>query len=187
MKRRCLFCLSVFLSVVAGLVMPQEGACTIGKQMTLSELVQKASLIVTGKVESIRSEWNDEHSMIFSYIVISPDSLLKGSASEGKITLRLLGGTVGKITTIVLGNPWFEEGEEVLLFLRPRTKKPSERFFIVVGSAQGKFHIETVRGSKVATRDLSQTDFIGPCKCRLAEGPVPLSELQRLIEGHLKE
>lgn len=187
MKRRGLFCLSVFLSVVAGLAMPQEGTCTIGKQMPLSELAQKASLIVTGKVESIRSEWKDEHSIIFSYIVISPDSFLKGSVSHDKITLKLLGGTVGNITTIVLGNPWFEEGEEVLLFLRPRTKKPSERFFIVVGSAQGKFHIETVRGSKVATRDLSQIDFIGPCKCRLAEGPMPLSELQRLIEGHLKE
>ena len=33
----------------------------------------------------------------------------------------------------------------------------------------------------------SQIAFMAPCKCRLAEGPMSLSELQRLIEGHLKE
>jgi hypothetical protein len=83
------------------------------KALTLAEMVEKSDVIVEGRVSDIRSMWNENQTMIVTYIDITfaPEAVLKdnpnenGQRPENKITLKLWGGIVGDITTVVLGNP----------------------------------------------------------------------------------
>lgn len=74
----------------------------------------------------------------------------KGSASE-RFTVRLLGGTVGSLTSHVSGVPRFRAREEVVLFLEPTARGD----FTVVSWKQGTFRVgrDPRNGAELVTQD----------------------------------
>jgi hypothetical protein len=145
-------------------------------------------VIVTGRVHSIESKWNEEHTIIFTYVDIVPISFLKGPVAEGKITLKLLGGSVGDIETVVLGSPRFKKDEETVLFLETGIGELFQSFFVVLGLAQGKFDVtyDPSTSSKTVTRDLSQIHFVGPIQQPVYEEAIPFDDFIELIKTKLK-
>lgn len=82
-----------------------------------TELIVHSRLIVTGKVTSVTSAWDDGGSMVWTYVEVLTDRVLKGQLSETTIVLKQLGGTVGESGVRVSGQPEFVTGERVLLYL----------------------------------------------------------------------
>lgn len=109
------------------------------KKLSEDELASQAQSIVIGTCTSVRSEWNEEGTKIFTYITMYPQTFLKGDQISQEIIIRQPGGEVGEIGMHVDGVSVFEKGEKVFLFL----KKGPKGFHRTLGLSQGKFSIKT--------------------------------------------
>ncbi|MGA9767807.1 MAG: NBR1-Ig-like domain-containing protein, partial [Blastocatellia bacterium] len=81
------------------------------------DLVISARAIVTGKVLSIESSFDDQQERIYTYITIKVREVLKGQISDRKIVIKEMGGQVADRGFTLYGNPEFTLGEKVLLYL----------------------------------------------------------------------
>lgn len=127
------------LLLLAGLLAPQASALMVRK--SIEELTSEADSILIGKVENIESRWNEERTLIYTYVTISVKQhtrTLSGMAEAKEVIVRVRGGEVRNIGLRVSDTPEFREGEEVFLFL----KRVKLSLFSVTGLFQGKYTIE---------------------------------------------
>ena len=107
--------------------------------------VRGSELILRGRVGTVSAHWNQAHSAIFSDAEVTVDEVWKGIPESDRVTVRVLGGTVGTVRLEVDGAPQFAAGEEVVLFLR-RT----DGAYTPWGMVFGKFRIVGTRTAAVA-------------------------------------
>jgi hypothetical protein len=136
-RKLTLVLLSVVLMPVLSLF--YSANATIVRPLSEEELAEQAETIFVGQCVSIKSEWNEERTKIFTYITVSPQNFLKGSGRPQTVVIKQPGGEVGEIGMRVDGISVFEEGEEVLLFLQ----RDQRDFYKTIGLSQGKFSIST--------------------------------------------
>jgi len=143
---------ALFITVFLCLIQAKLSNATIVKRMTIEEMTTEAEIILEGKVTSVESEWNYNREQIHTFVTVEVDEFVKGDLDVKELKLRLLGGTVGDTTMLIIDSPIFVPEEEVFLFLR----KEYRSFFPVEGLYQGKFHIETDpnTGEKVLRNEL---------------------------------
>ncbi len=84
----------------------------------LQELTSGADVIVAGTVTQRSSYWNDDHTRIYTSVVISADDTLKGTLNQDKVTVTIEGGEVGGMGLWVSDMPSFAQGEKSVLFLK---------------------------------------------------------------------
>lgn len=108
-------CLAVSALVV--LVFSRSTEATTAVMLSDTELIIDSRLIVTGRVISLTSEWDRSGSLIWTYVEVRADRVLKGELHESTIVLKQLGGTVGEKSLRVFGQPEFAPSERVLLYL----------------------------------------------------------------------
>jgi hypothetical protein len=106
--------------------------------MSLEELTRAASRIVEARAVRSRSEWNQQHSLIYTYTTYQVTRGLKGGTAN-TITVKQLGGSAGEYTQKVSGVHHAQTGEEALLFLRP--SDAGDGTYAVVGLIQGNFRM----------------------------------------------
>lgn len=134
--------------VVALVVAALPCAASTFLARTPEELAADSTAVVTGKVVSIESFWDESHTIIVSEIVLEVERTVVGQAPKF-VTLRLAGGTVDDYTMVAHGFPTFTEGERALVFVGPDTKV-AERFR-VTGYQQGHYRIVPNRfGEEIA-------------------------------------
>jgi hypothetical protein len=107
---------SVFFLVLL-LVPTIRAKATTVVMLTDTELIVNSRAIVTGDVVSVMSAWDDTHSMVWTYVEVRTDRVLKGELGEGTIVLKQIGGEAGDSGVRVFGQPGFTAGERVLLYL----------------------------------------------------------------------
>ena len=132
---RMLFVLSAAVLVVSAVA--EDSFATQVIQKSPKELAQASQLVVDGKVQSVRSYWNDDHSRIFTEALVEVASTHKGTATQS-VRVVQPGGVVGNVRMTAHGALQWKKGEEVLLFLEPATPGAYQ----VAGFSQGKFLIE---------------------------------------------
>jgi len=103
-------------------------------ELSPADLQDGASLIVSGTVSGMKSQWDETHSNIYTDVTVSVSSLAKGEAGN-EIVVRVPGGEVGDVGQVVSDMPRFTLGEQTTLCLAP-TADPS--VFEVYGGYQGK-------------------------------------------------
>jgi hypothetical protein len=114
---------------------------------TLQELVEKTPLIITGKVSQVSSKIEEEkgREVIYTYVTIETESVLKGELDKPELTVKMLGGRVGS------KGGWSEEwiphknDEEVLLFLHSKDKANN---IWQIKSISGKLSVVNINGTK---------------------------------------
>jgi hypothetical protein len=106
-------------------------------KFSLPELVNGADAIIVGSVTGRSSQWNTDRSHIETIVTLSVEEYLKGTSSEGNLTINVPGGEVAGITERVSDTPGFDQGERVVLFLKNLNNRIE-----VFGSYQGKCRIE---------------------------------------------
>ncbi len=106
-------------------------------QQTPKQLATASQLVVDGKVSSVRSYWNDDHSKIFTEAMVAVGSTYKGG-STSTVRVVQIGGVVDNVRMTAAGALQWKKGEEVLLFLEPSVPGA----FQVAGFSQGKYLIE---------------------------------------------
>ena len=106
---------------------------------TFDDLVAHAEMIFQGTVTDVRSEWTGEGGQrhIASYITFKVDDTIKGNPGA-KVTLNLMGGTVGAETMEVSDAPKFKVGDRDILFV----ENNGTQFIPLVGIMHGRFHVQ---------------------------------------------
>jgi hypothetical protein len=111
-----------------------------GHVVPLDDLIRNAGAIVEGRVQSVESAWNAEATQIHTTVTLEVRRSHKGPPEPDRLQIRMLGGTVGDVTLAVIGQPSFDAGESVFLFLSPLWERGT---YPLVGGEHGKFTVAT--------------------------------------------
>lgn len=129
---------------------------------TDDDLIVTSRMIVTGRVVSITTAWDDNGSMAWTYVEILSDRVLKGEP-EPKIVLKQMGGIVGESGIQIPGQARFVQDERVLLYLNT--------------AGDGSLHsAHTFVGKFSVVRDSSGRDFV--------ERTIDTHEVQFLVQAN---
>jgi hypothetical protein len=126
MRALCFLLLSSPLFVFGTTVVP----------MSVEALTRASSHVVEGRATGSTSQWNPEHTFIFTYTRFEVTRNLKGAAPK-EVLVRQIGGTVGGITQKVAGVRHWRAGDEAVLFLQP--SPTADGTLVVTGLMQGNF------------------------------------------------
>ena len=116
------------------LVMSGKAEATTLARMSVEQMTQTAQVIVRARCVGHAASWDAGE--IWTLTTFEVEEVWRGSASA-RITVRLLGGRLGNLTSNVPGVPRFRPGEEVVLFLEATQRGD----FTVVSWEQGTFRI----------------------------------------------
>ena len=114
--------------------------------------VRASDLIALGRVMSVRSDWDANHSAIHTDAEIALDEVWKGDPSSDRIVARTLGGAIGDVALEVDGAAKFTAGERVLVFLRS-----ADGAYVPWGMRFGKYEVIEEGGSSFAVGTLPPT------------------------------
>jgi hypothetical protein len=106
------------------------------RYLPMEDLARKANAIVLGTVTQQESAWDAQHTAIYTDVTLAVERVLTGPPRE-MVTLRVAGGSVGKMGMRTSTDAAFREGERVIVFL-DTSAVPST----VVGMQQGKFTVK---------------------------------------------
>ena len=135
---------------------PPTRATTL-KRMSVADLSRAAHTVVRARCVANITRWDAGE--IWTFTTFDIEELWKGSA-PAQITVRLLGGQAGNLTSTVSGVPRFSQGEDVILFLE---HTPAQDFSIV-SWMQGTFRIAHNRatGEEFVTQDTAAFPVFDP-------------------------
>ena len=126
--------------VLTALAAIPAGATTLIRQ-GLDKLTAENQSVVQGRVLDIHSYWNAEHTMIMTDVRVQVSQVLKGDRTAREVTFTLLGGTVGEITTLIIGGPELVPGSEYVLFLNREALYGGRDVLTMRDLCQGAFEI----------------------------------------------
>lgn len=134
------------LTLLLVVFLTAPAAATVYLPADFTQMVTTSRFIVHGRVADVRSEPTADRRNISTYVTVTVDDRLKGSAGDS-ITFRVPGGQVGRYRRIIVGAPQFTRGDEVVLFLTSRG--PSVPY--VFGLSQGVYRVSRASGRPVVT------------------------------------
>jgi hypothetical protein len=121
--RKIAYAISIMSMIFLGIffINCSKSYATRELQETTLDIAKRSENIVVAKCISSESKWNEQGSLIYTYITFQVEDNVEGESTEN-LTLRFLGGRVGDTVQTVPDMPQFSENEEVLLFLGPENK-----------------------------------------------------------------
>ena len=134
----------LFLLVLAMWIAAPLAATTLVRT-GLDELVAGNERVIVGQVIDAVSYWNEDRTFILTDVRIAPDETIKGKP-EGELTVTLLGGKVGDLTTLIVGGAELIPGRSYVLFLNPERLPGTRRVLTLRDHSQGAFEITAQKG-----------------------------------------
>jgi len=108
--------------------------------LSTEKLTRDSRLIVMGKVQEVRSHWDETGQKIESTARVQVERFLKGDPLARVLQVVYDGGEVGEIGMKVSDVSPLERGEEVILFLKQGARPGT--VYRMVGKGQGKYRLE---------------------------------------------
>ena len=160
---------------------PRTAEAATSVEMSMSELVGNASLVVAGTPLESRSYWETDASThgrrIVTYTRVRVDRLIDGTAGS-EVWVRTLGGEVDDIGQQVAGEAVLRASEPSLLFLRSRVDGTHG----VVAMGQGHYLLDAPPESgRARVRSPLKTGHVIPKAAALADGNPPA---RSVLAGH---
>jgi hypothetical protein len=135
-------------------------SATTLERMSIAKMTQHAQLVVRAQCLANSVAW--DRGEIWTFTSFEVEDSWKGApiGAAQQVTVRLLGGSVGNLTSTVSGVPRFRPGEEVILFLQTTTRGD----FSIVSWVQGTFriHRDTRSDSEIVVQDIAAFDTYDP-------------------------
>jgi hypothetical protein len=173
------------VALVALLAASFWARATTIERMSLAQMARAAQVVVRGRCVGSSVGWDDGE--IWTFTSFEVDEVWSGTAPT-KITVRLLGGRAGSITSRVSGIPHFMPGEAVVLFLETTPRGD----YSVVSWQQGTFRVRqssSGTGARV-TQDTATYATFDPGAGRFVTGGVrdmALDTFRAQVEAALRE
>lgn len=143
-----------FLPLVLSMLAVPLGATTLVRE-GLDELVATNERVVVGEVVDAISYWNEDKTFILTDVRITPAETIKGKAAED-LTVTLLGGTIGDLTTLIVGGAELIPGRSYVLFLNPERLPGAGQALTVPDHCQGAFEVTSRKGELRAVSQASR-------------------------------
>ncbi|MBI4618315.1 MAG: hypothetical protein HY720_32255 [Planctomycetes bacterium] len=150
-----------FAALLAGLAMPARG--TIVEAMTTEEMVERADLVVLGRVGSVASGIDETGERAVTDVEVSVERCPRPDPDAGPsprtIRVRLEGGRAGDSESQIAGMPFLKSGQRVLLFL---FRNEGESFYRPLGLGYGCYFCCRDPGSRrtILRRDLTGIQLV---------------------------
>jgi len=126
--------------VVFGVVFAPANATTLVRE-SMEDLVDTHGTIVVGQVLDVRSYWNEDGTFILTDVLVATDEVLKGEQDAGELTFTVMGGTVGDVTTLIVGGAELVPGSSYVLFLDEADLPGAKGRLTVRDHCQGAFDV----------------------------------------------
>jgi hypothetical protein len=120
------------------------GATTLIRE-GLDELVASNERVVLGEVVDAISYWNEDKTFILTDVRITRAETIKGKA-EDDLTVTILGGTIGDLTTLIVGGAELIPGRSYVLFLNKEKLPGAGQTLTLPDHCQGVFEVTAKRG-----------------------------------------
>ena len=150
-------------------------------RVDLDYLVSENETIVVGEAVSARSYWNEAGTFILTDVRLEVSQVLKGRVSRGEVTVTLPGGTVGELTSVIVGGAELRAGSWYVLFLDRVDMLGRKGVLAVHDHGQGAFDLEMkggeLRAFSQARRHELLPDAAGKAEAVGGADGVPLDEL----------
>lgn len=173
--------------VLLSVAVATAGATTLIRQ-GLERLTAENETVLQGRVTSIHSYWNADHSFILTDVSVQASGVLKGAFTADEVVLTLMGGTVGEISTLIIGGPELVPGSEYLLFVNREDLPGAPAHLTVRDLMQGVFDvIDTPAGRRAVSQAVNHP--LLPDEQGLVDPPggeqgMPVDELVREVTRH---
>ena len=151
------------------------GATTLIRQ-GLDRLTIGSETIVQASVLDIHSYWNTDHQFILTDVHVRPSQVLKGDPAED-VTFTVMGGSIGEVTTLVIGGADFAPGFEYVLFLARADLPGAANRLTIRDHSQGVFEITQGRAFSQAIGEPLLPDERGKADVPGGADGVDLDEL----------
>ena len=138
-----LFCVALVIAIAIGTGSPAEATTMI--RLGLAELVSTHRSVVVGEVLDVSSHWNTDGTFILTDVRVLVLDTLKGQPAN-ELSLTLMGGTVGDLTTLIVSNAELVPGKSYVLFLDQGELPGGLRALTPRALAQGVFELTERNG-----------------------------------------
>lgn len=173
---------AVAVALALGLVSPASGSTLV--RASLDDLVAVNRLILVGEVVDAHSYWNSEGTFILTDVRIAPSSVLKGRAVESEVVVTIPGGSVGDLSTVIVGGAELLPARTYVLFLNEENL-PGARALTVRDLCQGVFDFHLgehgLRAISQANRHPLLPDVRGEAEPPGGAAGLPLEAMLRAI------
>ena len=156
------------------------------ERMSVAQMTQAARLVVRAQCVANSTAWDGGE--IWTFTSFTVEDAWKGAPSGAaqQLTVRLLGGSVGNLSSTVSGVPRFHPGEDVILFLQPTARGD----YSIVSWVQGTFriHRDARSGAEIVVQDTASFDTYDPATRQFdAEGirNLPVAALRMRVQSAL--
>ena len=171
------------LAIAASAAAP-AGATTLIR-VGLDTLVAGTRAVILGEVVDATSYWNADRTFILTDVRIAVHEVFKGERSDQELTITIMGGQVGDLTTLVVGGPELIPGSSYILFLDEERLPGLERALTVRHLCQGVFDLrigrDGLRAVSQAKGQLLLPDRDGFLDAPGGEEGLPLSAMTQSI------
>lgn len=105
-------------AALVGAALSLNSAASTFLRLDIPDLVRGSDRgVYAGRVESLRSTWNPERTMIWTEAVVhSSEDLTGGNGAGQSLLFRVPGGVVDGYRVEMAGAPLFEIGDEIVVF-----------------------------------------------------------------------
>jgi hypothetical protein len=141
---------------------PPASQATTLMRMSLAQMARTAKVIVRARCVSNATLWDEGE--IWTRTTFAVEESWSGPPGARQIAVRMLGGSLGNITSRVSGIPRFQPGEETVLFLEPSRNGD----FAIVSWQQGTFRIRqnAAMGAEIVVQDTASVLTYDPVSRR---------------------
>jgi hypothetical protein len=160
-----------FLALLAA----APAAATTAFPASVEELARGSDAVVRGVVVGRATRPADGGRLLYTFVEVRTAKVWRGEA-PATVTVRVPGGSLGRVGQRVAGAPELRPGEEVVLFLRR-----AGRIHQVTGLALGKFAVDGAQ-ARPDLRGLQLLERALPAGERAA-GEMPVAELEARVRG----
>jgi hypothetical protein len=163
---------------------PAANSTTLAR-MSIAQMTQAAHLVVRARCLSNSTAWDAGEIWTFTSFAIEETwKSAAGANPDRYVSVRLLGGTVGNLTSTVSGVPRFVPGEEIVLFLEATTRGD----FSIVSWVQGTFRVrrDIRTNQEIAIQDTAAFETFEPATRQFrAVGlrNIPVEDLHSLVNA----
>jgi len=175
------FMRSVLACAATALLVAPSAATSLIRQ-GLDQLTLQNELVLRATVLDIHSYWNTGHTLILTDVHTRPGLVLKGAAA-GDVTFTVMGGTVGEVTTLIVGGADLAPGSEYVMFLAHADLPGAAHRLTIRDHAQGVFEIVHGRAFSQALADPLLPDAQGETAVPGGEQGLALDDLVHQVHA----
>jgi hypothetical protein len=154
----CRFVVAMLATLYAGAF--TTALATTFERMSVAKMTQRAQLVLRAQCVANSVAWDRGEIWTFTSFEVKDSWKGAPAGATRQVMVRLLGGTLGNLTSTVAGVPRFRPGEEVVLFLQATAAGD----FSIVSWMQGTFriHRDARNQTETVVQDTAAFDTYDP-------------------------